>query len=98
MPAKEMSFVCGRESISWESGLRSFRVIQRFKWGPDRALALFKAGYGYSSIDHPMNLVREIWSAKGSRESKYTHEESLGFLKSEVRESTRQDLRYTGDL
>jgi len=65
MPAEEMSFVCGRESISWESASPTSRGIQRFNWGLDRALSLFQAGYDYSSIDHPVNLVREIWKAKG---------------------------------
>ena len=61
MPDAQMSFVCGGESVPWDYASRVSHAIQRYRWGPERTVALFQTGYDYPNMDAPVNLIREVW-------------------------------------
>ncbi|KAK3174418.1 hypothetical protein OEA41_001664 [Lepraria neglecta] len=66
MPDEEMSFVCGRESVPWESVSRASHAVQRYRWGIQRTYVLFDGGYTYNNMDRPVNLVRWFWKNRNA--------------------------------
>ncbi len=66
MPDAQMSFVCGRESVPWEHISRVSHALQRYRWGPERTFALYRAGYEPIYLESPVNLVREVWKSESS--------------------------------
>ena len=61
MSDAQMSFVCGKKSVPWEHASRVSHAIQKYRWEPERSVALFEAGYNYINMDAPVNIVREMW-------------------------------------
>ena len=66
MPDAEMLFVCGNKSVPWDYVSRVSHAVQPYRWEPAQTLALFQAGYGYTDMDYPVNLIREIWKSPAS--------------------------------
>lgn len=79
MPDAQMSFVCGSNSVPWDSVSRVSHAIQQYRWGIERTFALLQAGYGYINMDFPVTVVRasaaeaerpllkQLWHFKGRK-------------------------------
>ena len=82
MPDSLMSFICGRQSVPWESASRLCHAMKRYRQGVEQTIALINAGYDYIDMDFPVNDIREVWKSQAPvAEAECTFVKQLWYFK-----------------